>query len=73
MLEASDGITGNTHAATHKRGRPKAADLEYAPCGECVLNAASGGAGQSGIEVVPERLGMAIAASALLSPNGGSL
>lgn len=61
------------HAATHKRGRPKAADLEYAPYAECVLNAASGGAGRSGMEAVPDRLGMAIAASVSLSPNGGSL
>ncbi|MGF6903512.1 hypothetical protein P3T22_004798 [Paraburkholderia sp. GAS348] len=43
MLEASDGVADDTRAATQKRGRSRAADVEYAPCGECALNAGSHG------------------------------
>lgn len=49
MLEASDGVTGGTHAATQKRGRAKAADDEYAPCGECALNTLSDGQAQAAL------------------------
>jgi hypothetical protein len=56
MLEAFDGVTGGMHAATQKRGRTKAADVEYAPCGECVLNAEQRWPGSSGINAALMRL-----------------
>ena len=68
MLGASDGSTGGM-AATHQRGRTMAADVEYAPCGECALGACRcGRAGQSAAGVA-----QGLRVQGFLSTHGGSL